>query len=135
MRRKYEELAIKTTRRIQETGEDPEEVWNEFAKEIFGARSSGARKTCPRKAYLGLCRDGLVVGVPEGDYISADNPNKLYAVQAVRMLYSDPSLENLVPRQLWDRVMEVIGDGPDNHNNQMDVVLALWHEDMIVRDV
>ena len=132
MRRKYGEVAIEATKYIQATREDPEKAWNKFAEEIFGTGSSGAKKTCPRNAYLGLCADGLVVGVPEKDHNSDENPNKIYAVQAVRMLCADSSLEKLTPKKLWDKVMENIEYGPDNHNNQIDVVVALWHEGMIV---
>lgn len=134
---KYGEVAIEATRHIQETGESPGNAWNKFAEEIFDNETSSARdKGCPRNAYLGLCEDGLVDGVPEGNYVEkrkGKKANKSYAIQAVHMLRSNPSLENLRPKNLWDRVMEVMEDGPDNHNNQMDVVLALWHEDMIVK--
>ena len=129
----YGKVAIRATRHIQKTRECPKKTWQDFADKTFGAGTYGANKGCPRYAYLGLCADGLVIGISKGNYIPADNLNKLYGIQAVRMLYTDPSLENLRPKQLWDKVAEIIEEAPDNHNNQMNVVLALWHEGMIIK--
>ena len=134
---KYGKVAIEATKHIQETKKYPRKAWQDFAEKTFGTGTHGANKDCPRNAYLGLCEDGLVTGVPSGDYVREQKGKKLnksYAVQAVRMLCRDSSLGNLRSKELWNRIMEVIEDGPDNHNNQMDVVLALWHEGMIVRD-
>ena len=137
MQRKYGEVAVEVTRHIRETQEfDPDTIWKKFAEEVFGVGSSSAKKPCPRNAYVGLCEEGMISGVPAGNYAKKrnTNSNKLYAVQAVHMLRNDPSLADVEPKELWDKVMEVIEGGPDNHNNQMDVVLALWNEDMIVRN-
>ena len=132
----YGKVAIEATRHIQKKGEHPRKSWNIFAQEFFGAGTDGANKGCPRSAYLGLCEDGLVAGVPSGDYVREQKGKKLnksYALQAVRMLCNDSSLENDIPDELWSKVMEVIGGSPENHDNQMNVVLALWHEGMIVK--
>ena len=134
--RNYGKVAIEATKHIQETGEHPRTAWNNFAEEIFGEGTNGANKNCPRSAYLGLCEDGLVVGVPSGDYVKEQKGKKLnksYATQAVRMLFNNPLLENDNPDELWSKVMEAIGGNPENHDNQMNVVLALWHESMIVK--
>lgn len=130
---KYGKVAIETTKYIQETRECPKKVWQNFAEKIFGVGTHGANKGCPRNAYLGLCADGLVTNVSEGNYISDGNLEKLYAVQAVRILRRDQSLENQ-PKELWKKVMIDTGKDPNKtHNSQMYVVLALWHEGMIVR--
>ena len=134
--RNYGKVAIEVTKYIQETKEHPMTAWNNFTEEVFGKGSSGANKSCPRSAYLGLCEDGLVAGVPKGNYTREQKGkklNKLYAVQAVRMLCTNPFLENDSPDELWNEVMEALGNVPKNHDNQMNVVLALWHEGMIVK--
>lgn len=138
MQRKYGEVAVDATRYVRETQNlDPKNAWKRAAEEVFDAESSSAKKACPRNAYLGLCEEGMISGIPTGDYVKekgGTNSNKSYAVQAVHMLRDDPTLADVTPKELWDKVMEVTEDPPDNHNNQMDVVLALWDEDMIVRN-
>ena len=137
LREGYGRVSIKATRHIQQTGtgDNPREAWDKIAGEIFGYGTSSANKGCPRSAYLGLCEDGLIVGVSRGNYIFARDDkkhNKVYAVHTVHMLRKNPCLADNKPRTLWNKVMHDIGKTGINHNNQMDVVLALWHEGMIV---
>ena len=133
IRNKYGKVAIEATKHIQKTSKPPRKAWQDFAEKTFGAGTDGANKGCPRNAYLGLCEDGLVVGVPKDNYVSNGNLEKLYAVQAVRILQRNQTLENK-PKELWKKVMIDTGKNPNKtHNSQMNVVLALWHEGMIVR--
>lgn len=134
IRNKYGKVAIEATKHIQKTGEHPRKAWNIFAEEFFGAGTDAAKKDCPRNAYLGLCEDGLVDGVPQDNYVSIGNLEKLYAVQAIRILQKYQTLENN-PKELWKTVMIDTGRNPNKtHNSQMNVVLALWYEGMIVRE-
>ena len=134
----YGKVAIGATRHIQEAGGEPEDAWYKIAKEIFKEKTDSIEKGCPRNAYLGLCEDGLIVGVPKGNCIKGRKGKKLNksrAVHAVRMLYNNSSLENDTPRKLWSKLMKDRKEDPyKHHDGQMDVVLALWHEGMIVRD-
>lgn len=76
------------------------------------------KKGCPRSTFLGLCEEGLVRGIPAGNYTSSVT-NKINAVRAVAVLKNDPAIDN--PVDLARRVaVRGISD------NQMDVVLALW---------
>lgn len=130
----YGKIAIGATKYIQQTGWDPEDAWYKIAKEIFKEKTASIDKDCPRNAYLGLCEDGLVAGVSKGIYVSVGNFEKLYAVKAIHILQRDQTLENN-SKELWKTVMIDTGRNPNKtHNSQMNVVLALWHEGMIVRD-
>jgi len=84
-------------------------------------------KGCPKGAFLGLCEEGLVRGIPRGLYTQS-RKNKEYAVRAVRLL-KEGQYAPKDPFVLWSRVMA--GD-PKNYNQQMDVVLALWENGYIV---
>ena len=134
---KYGEVAIKTTKHVQKTGKCPRKAWKNFAGKIFGFGTHMANKDCPRSAYLGLCEDGLVAGVPKCNYLKerkGKKLNKSRAVHAVSMLYNNSSLENDAPRKLWKKVMKDRKEDPYKHyDGQMDVVIALWHTGMIVR--
>ena len=46
---------------------------------------SAQKKGCPRGAFLGLCEDGLVKGIPAGNY-TVSKDNKAYAVRAAELL-------------------------------------------------
>jgi hypothetical protein len=82
------------------------------------SKKSSQEKSCPRNAFLGLCEEGLIKGIPPGNY-TAPNPNKGYAVKAVQIL-ADSKIK-LSANQLWQLTT---GDSV-THNGQMHVVLAL----------
>jgi hypothetical protein len=46
---------------------------------------SAQKKGCPRGAFLGLCEEGLVKGIPAGNYTTSKD-NKAYAVRAAELL-------------------------------------------------
>jgi hypothetical protein len=81
----------------------------------------------PRGAFLGLCEEGLVKGIPAGKY-AASKDNKAYAVEAVALLTEDA--RKWSTGELWRAVSN---DPVKAHNSQMDVVMALWKNDLIVR--
>ncbi len=104
---------------------DPREAWEKATIEVFGEGSSSQRKGCPRGAFLGLCEMGLIRGVPKGDYCNSQK-NKAYAVEAVNLLKQDTDyLSN--KHALWNKI---VGECKA-HNNQMDVVIALWENGLI----
>jgi len=109
-------------------GLDPVGAWAKAALAIFPHSPSQQDKGCPKGAFLGLCQEGLVAGVQAGTYTrSADN--KGYAIRAIELLASDPSLSESGPKALWDQVMQGVSK---SHNGQMDVVLALWRNGLLV---
>ena len=125
----YARAAVSAVNRIRNAGMTPEDAWFESVKEEYSTDSS-RKKPCPKSTFLGLCQEGLVVGVPAGMYTKApDNPR--YAVKAVELL---PLYEEIPkPSALWKdclkKLKEVTGEAIDlekKPNSQMHVVLALW---------
>jgi hypothetical protein len=49
----------------------PEEAWREATNEVIDSRSS-RDKCCPKNAFLALCSEGTVKGIPVGDYTSSE---------------------------------------------------------------
>jgi hypothetical protein len=124
--REYGDVAIGATE-LACGGLQPSEAWEKAARTIFPYSESLQDKGCPRGAFLGLCEDGRVAGVPAGNY-TRSRDNKAYALRAVALLIAEPALANADPKALWERVMN--GD-PKAYNSQMDVVLALWHRGLL----
>jgi hypothetical protein len=74
---------------------DPALAWKQAAKKVFPTSQSLQDKGCPKGAFVGLCKYGLVVDVPastdpktskNGEYavlaVEVLKKNKLYAVSA-----------------------------------------------------
>ena len=97
----------------------PEKAWESATIIVFGQGTSSQLKGCPRAAFLGLCEDGLIKGIPQGKYTKSKD-NKSYAIKAVQELKKNPSNCNN-PDGLWQIVA-----GNKAKNNQIDVVLTLW---------
>ncbi|WP_406698415.1 DUF6979 family protein [Singulisphaera sp. Ch08] len=125
--REYGEVAIGAAELTRISGVQPPEAWERAAQTVFPHSTSLREKGCPRSAYLGLCEDGFIVSVPSGKYTRSQD-NKRYALHAVELLASEPSLANASPRALWERVM---GGQKKSYNSQMDVVIALWQNGLI----
>jgi hypothetical protein len=131
---KYADVAIRATRLVTSgTCCSPQEAWLVAARLVFPTSVSSQAKGCPKGAYLGLCEEGLVRGIPRGVY-TRSHENKQYAVDAVRLLLQDSTLadsgmDDGGAANLWRRVMR----GRDKHSNgQMEVVLGLWAHGLIV---
>ena len=130
---KYGKAAIEATELIYD-GKHPREAWYAACEEQFSEWQEAAiRKGCPSGAYLGLCEEGKINGVPKGRY-TCSRLNKRYALEAVKLLRSSPSLAS-DKAELWRKVQEKAGIGKTiSHNYQLDVVLALWFGGFIRRD-
>jgi hypothetical protein len=105
--------------------QSPQDAWSEATAEIFGRGTSSQVKGCPKGAFLGLCEEGLIRGIPGGRY-TRSKKNKKYAVQAVVVLKQNPILV-ADPACLWSEVMRE----SKVHNHQMDVVVSLWNNGLI----
>lgn len=119
---KYGEVARLAASAARQGTEAPK-AWDEAAKVMFPDQSASREKGCPRGAFLGLAEEGLIVGVCSGQY-TRSRFNKRYAIKGVDMLRQSPRLADK-PSELWRHVMSTEG-GNKTHNNQMDVVTALW---------
>lgn len=127
MANRYGEAAL-VAARMETYGKaiTPMERWNQAVKQLYPTSPSAQRKGGPRNAFLTLCEAGLVKGIPAGQYAAA-NKNKPYASRAVSLLVAGT---HTTVSALWAEVL----DGDDvPHSSQMDVVLALWKNDLIVR--
>ncbi len=76
-------------------------------------------------AFLGLCKEGLVVGVEPGNYAKSSK-NGEYAVDAVKVLRKNKYLASQ-PDFLWKKV----AGNTKPQNGQMDVVIGLWEAGLI----
>ncbi len=105
----------------------PVAAWRHAAAKTFPDQEASQDKGCPKNAFLGLCEEGFVKGVPPGNY-SAGLDNKSYAVKAAQLLGTNPRLAASGASELWRLVMDGRVKKP---NSQMDVVLSLWSEGFI----
>ncbi|PKH52150.1 hypothetical protein CXF68_16265 [Tenacibaculum sp. Bg11-29] len=119
---KYAKTAIECVENFKESN-CIKEMWVKYVKENFDTKSS-QEKGCPKNAFLGLCEEGLVKGIPKGNYTKSVK-NKEYALQAIDILKQNTFL----PKELWEQLE--LGD--KKHNSQMNVVLALWENDLILK--
>jgi len=124
---KYGMTAVKAANLLQQGRVDsPPEAWRSAAHTVFPDSMSSQQKGCPRDTFLGLCQEGLVRGIPRGKYTRSEL-NKEYGLTAIALLRHESALAKDA-RQLWRRV---VGAGKKVHNQQMDVVISLWEDDLI----
>ncbi len=104
--------------------DNPKEAWELAVSQVFPDSESSRSKSCPKNSFLGLCEDGYIIGAEAGSYTHSKK-NKDYAIKAVKLLNSNPTLNE---KDLWKLVI----DGADKqHNSQMDVVITLWNNKLI----
>ena len=107
-------------------GSTPVEAWAAAAEEVFPDSPSSREKGCPKGAFLGLCEDGVVAGVPPGSY-TRSVLNKGYALSGLVALRTRPALEH-DPRELW----RIATEGTEiQANSQMEVLIALWRDGLL----
>jgi hypothetical protein len=128
---KYGQAALNAVNLIQhKQASTPMDAWQIATSELFGNGTESQKKACPKGAFVGLCEDGLIRGIPKGNYAvrSGLQKNKGYAVKAVELLKENPALGD-DKKVLWEAVIngEVM-----KSNSQLDVVLALWIEGKIL---
>ncbi|BGE85953.1 MULTISPECIES: DUF6979 family protein [Methylosinus] len=107
----------------------PRKVWQQVISRL-SEKKSIQDKGCPRGAFLGLCEEGQIQGIPAratGSYTKS-KLNKNYAIRAIKILRDNPRLVN-DPAILWSKVCGI----KKAHNNQMDVVISLWNRGLITK--
>lgn len=123
---KYGMAAIEATHAVRINKEvSPLDAWEDATMRIFGD-SSSQKKGCPKSTFLALCGMGVVKGIECGDYTKSKK-NRQYAMNAVEYICRNTNIDVTV-EMLWHYStigMEV------KHNSQMDVVLALYENDML----
>lgn len=125
----YGKAAIIAVGLVKDNGETPQGAWKKAIRECTDSDSSQDEK-CPRYAFLGLCEEGMIVGIDSGEY-GAGKKNKAYATKAVELLRRKPFL-SVNEKELWKRVMRDLGEKTTkSYNSQMHVVTALWNNKLI----
>ena len=126
MANRYGEAAIMAARQESPADVSPVARWESAMMTLYPTSSSARKKGCPRGAFLGLCEEGLVRGIPAGRY-TATKDNKDYAVRAAALLTA--GTQRWSTSALW----KAVAKPAKTHDSQMDIVLALWKNDLIVR--
>jgi hypothetical protein len=126
MANRYGEAALMAARG-RSANTNPVARWDSAMEALYPTSPTQRRKGCPRAAFLGLCEEGLVKGIPPGHY-TASKLSKEYAVHAAALLTEGARKWSI--GELWRAVS---ADPEKAHNQQMDVVLALWNNGFIVR--
>jgi hypothetical protein len=116
------------------SGADPKDSYQNAAKLLCRSESM-QKKPCPKAAFLGLCEDGYVKGVPKGVY-TRSTKSKSYAVDAVKLLISNPFLGRLNSDCLWREMAKVnvyLSKNPrlNGPQGEMIVVRTLWENGFI----
>jgi len=123
---RYGKAAIEAVKLILSTKIYPEQAWDIATSNEFGRGTNLQKKGCPKGAFIGLCEQGMIKGVPIGSYTDSLE-NKRYAVLAVKILKEKPELlEN--KDKLW---VEITEGKSIKQNNQLDIVLSLWNKNYI----
>ena len=125
---KYGEVATMAAKSLlQQNGLTPKDAWSQAANEVFPNSVSSRNKGCPKKAFLGLCEEGVLKGINAGNYTKSVN-NKQYALDALSLLRKHPTLSQ-DKNTLWRKIQ----NGTEKqHNSQMDVVVSLWENDFFI---
>jgi Ribonuclease G/E len=110
---------------------NPEKAWANAAKEIIRKSKKSQEKFCPKLAFIGLCEKGLIQGFERNPEATPDRENKKYAIKAVEILQQHG---NINKDELWDMVTDEFGKIGLKHNEQMDVVVALWENGWIKKE-
>lgn len=104
---------------------DPVDAWRYATKKAFPSSDALQNKGCPKGAFLGLCNEGMVNGIPAGSY-AKQSKNGDYAIAAVNFLRANRFLASQ-PELLWKKVV----GKTKSENSQMDVVIGLWEANLI----
>jgi hypothetical protein len=115
--------------------ENPLQAWEDATTEFFGKGTSLQKKACPRGTFLGLCEDGLIKGIPKGNYTKSKD-NKMYAISIYKQLRKNPELMNFPNDEIFRKTMIKLERNPNKKpNNQVDVVKAIFKRDLFAEIV
>ena len=110
----YGQIAIQAAR-YATRDYSPRQAWEKASCEAFSKGSASQVKGCPRTTFLALYDQTL------------KSPNAQHARDARDYLLSHPQ-SDISPKTLWDIVLK---GKQKTYNSQMDVVLALYHSDLM----
>ncbi|WP_263357552.1 DUF6979 family protein [Acidicapsa ligni] len=128
MANRYGEAALMAARQSASQNMNPMDQWQIAMESLYPTSIAARKKGSPRAAFLGLCEEGLVKGIPAGHY-RASKDDKASAIRAAALLVEGSQSWSI--GTLWKAVSE---NSEKPHNSQLDVVMALWKNDLIVRN-
>ena len=126
MANRYGEAALMAAQQENSTGISPIVRWERAMDKLYPTSLTARRKGGPRGAFLGLCEEGMVKGIPSGSYTNSKD-DKAYAVGAAALLIAGTRKWSI--SELWQ---EVTDDPERAHNSQMDIVMSLWKNELLV---
>jgi hypothetical protein len=125
MANRYGEAALIAARSETSARVDPAGRWESAVEKLYPTSPIARKKGSPRGAFLGLCEAGLVKGIPAGEYTKS-KANKSYAVDAAHLLAQ--GTKTWSTSELW---REVTRGADKAHDHQMDIVMALWKNNLL----
>ena len=120
MANRYGEAAILAAK----AGGNPNVSWETALEKLYPTSPVARMRGSARSAFLGLCEEGLVKGIPAGEY-KAGKENKAIAVRAARLLLA--GTEKYSIGTLWTAAT----GGGRKQDCQLDVVFALWKNGLL----
>lgn len=122
---KFSQVAIKSIELITKEHIEPRQAWQISVEEIFKESPSAISKNCPKSAFLVLCQEGLINGVPKGNYTDAIE-TKDYILSGLELIKNDSTLANN-PSKLWDKVV----NENKAHNQRMHILCDIYKKGYI----
>lgn len=107
---------------------DPVKVW-EASVARFSVSESSAKKGCPKNTFLSLLYAGKIKGLRFSAFWFSSTERE-YALAACALLKEKPAYAAR-PTELWRIVCAACGKPNRNHQQEMDVVCALFNADML----
>jgi len=123
----YGKTAVKAVELFAYT-HDTKKAWTEAVQEFTNSHSARV-KGCPKNTFFGLCYAGQIKGISIQPPQEKESKNAEYAILAIHLLKKDMSWANK-KAELWAEIQKIIGE-EKKHNSRLDVVIALWNEELI----
>jgi hypothetical protein len=123
----YGKTAVKAVELFAYT-HDIKKAWTEAVQEFTNSHSARV-KGCPKNTFFGLCYAGQIKGISIQPPQGKKSKNAEYAILAIHLLKKDMSWANK-KAELWAEIQKIIGE-EKKHNSRLDVVIALWNEELI----
>ncbi|MBK5071772.1 hypothetical protein I2492_01910 [Budviciaceae bacterium CWB-B4] len=121
----YGNTAVEVVKNYSD-GQDLHIEWSNQVSKFTSSKSS-IEKSCPKCTFLGLCEEGLVVGIPKRKYLDLGNKNKNHAIMLYRIFKKKSELSSCELHKLY-----VIERGASLTNNgQADILVSLYKENLL----
>lgn len=118
---------LKAVKKIKKDDKlNPIEAWEQATLKIFG-ESVSKDKGCSKCSFLALCELGIVECISKDNYTKSIK-NKKYVQRAIKYIYDNKYI-TIDKSKLWEYATENVNI---KHNCQMDVVLALYGNNLLM---